>query len=58
MGMGMIPRFTVILTLVNTVKYRKICIVTVIYSYRGILLRTIMYGYHSYRDILGILKGK
>ena len=28
--MGMIPRFTVILTHVDTVKYRTICIVTVI----------------------------
>ena len=45
-------------TLVNTVKYRTICIVTVIYGYRGMLLRTVMYGYRGYRSILGILKGK
>ena len=46
------------LTLVNTVKYRTFCKVTVIYGYRGILLPTVMYGYRGYRGILGILKGK
>ena len=33
------------LTLVNTVKYRTFCKVTVIYGYFGILLPTVMYGY-------------
>ena len=52
--MGMIPRFRVILTLVNNIKYRTICIVTVIYGYRNILLRMVIYGYRSYRGIFGI----
>ena len=56
--MGMIPRFTVILALINTVKYCTICIVKVICGFRGMLLRTVMYGYRGYRGILGILKGK
>ena len=33
------------LTLVNTVKYRTFCKVTVFYGYFGILLPTVMYGY-------------